>query len=177
MRLATVIILTSVLSGCSAPPSETANDSKPTPTLSLEQQYIQDLDNVELDYFLSDSAALSYLKQFCETKQTVGIGELDAIDQVVNSYCETELAADLGVKPQPEPTTKFDEAEFIAKAMELDPTLFETLSDGSRIDPVIFGKSLCNRSDTDQMIENLGSDWDRSFQKLALETFCPTKLD
>jgi hypothetical protein len=61
--------------------------------------------------------------------------------------------------------------------MKLDPSLFETLEDGSRIDPVIFGKSLCNRSDTDQMIENLGSDWDSSFQKLALETFCPAKLD
>jgi len=177
MRLATVILLSLVLSGCSTPPGESTNESNPTPTLSLEQQYVQDLDNVELDYFVSDSAALNYLKQFCETKLTVGLGELDAIDQVVNSYCETQLAADLGVKPQPEPTTKYDEEKFIAEAMKLDPTLFETLEDGSRIDPVIFGKSLCNRSDTDQMIENLGSDWNKSFQKLALETFCPNKLD
>lgn len=177
MRLATAILLVLAITGCSALPSETPSESNSTPTLSLEQQYKQDLDKVEVDYFVSDSASLSYLKQFCESKLTIGIGELDAIDEVVNSYCETQLARDLGVVPPPEPTAVFDEEKFIAKAMKLDPTLFETLEDGSRIDPVIFGKSLCNRSDTDQMIENLGSDWDKSFQKLALETFCPNKID
>jgi hypothetical protein len=48
-------------------------------------------------------------------------------------------------------------------------------SDGSAVDPVQFGMSLCE-ADIDVMLSNLGDDFAGSFQEYALETFCPELL-
>ena len=165
------------LTGCVS----TASDSQPSEesqVLSVgdqEQEYLSDIDAVDPDFFVSQKAALLYLKNFCQSHED-GFTQTDPdeIDTVVLTYCGSDLAISLGVIPGPTPPAGVDTEEFAAIALERWG-IGSPESDGSALDPVQFGMSLCE-ADIDLMLSNLGDDFEGSFQQYSLETFCPELL-
>lgn len=141
----------------------------------LKQQYLDDLDAVEKDYFVSDKAAFMFIGTYC---QTLANGETpskpDAIANVVASYCETALAKEFGVTPPPTPPSDVDLEAYKKKALDVWG-VGKPEADGSASNPVLFGMSLCE-ADIDVMTTNLGAKFKGSFQEFALTTFCPEKL-
>jgi hypothetical protein len=165
------------LSGCVSNVSEGAS-SEQSEVSSLDDQeknYLSDIDAVDPDFFVSEKAALLYLKNFCQSNEDGSIQtDPDEIDTVVLSYCESDLAISLGVIPGPTPPAGVDTEEFATTALERWG-VGAPESDGSALDPVQFGMSLCE-ADIDFMLSNLGDDFEGSFQEYALETFCPELL-
>jgi hypothetical protein len=106
-KIAIAVVLVLVIFGAigsfTKPKTNPGNSSQaqvqPTPSeklVSIEDlkaSYLSDLDNVEVDYFVADSAAFGYLKNYC---QSIEDGMMpatpDAIAKVVASYCGTRLA-------------------------------------------------------------------------------------
>jgi hypothetical protein len=165
------------LTGCVSTASE-SQPSEESQVLSVgdqEQEYLSDIDAVDPDFFVSQKAALLYLKNFCQSHED-GFTQTDPdeIDTVVLTYCGSDLAISLGVIPGPTPPAGVDTEEFATIALERWG-IGVPESDGSAIDPVQFGMSLCE-ADIDLMLSNLGDDFSGSFQEYALETFCPELL-
>ncbi len=141
----------------------------------LKQRYLDELDAVEKDYFVSDKAAFGFIKTYCQNLENGNTpSKPDAIANVVASYCETALAEEFGVTPAPEAPSSVDVAAYKKKALdEWGVGLPE--ADGSASDPVQLGMSMCD-ADIDLMTKNLGAKFKGSFQEFALTTFCPEKL-
>jgi hypothetical protein len=165
------------LAGCasSLPEGTITEDSAASSVESLEIKYLSDLDAVEMDYFASDKSAFLYLLNYC---QYIADGSTppspDAIDSVVASYCDTELASAVGVTPPPAPPKGIDTEEFAKVALDKWGVGLPE-EDGSSSDPVQLGMMVCE-IDIDTMLSNLGDDFSGSFQEYALSTFCPEKL-
>ena len=157
------------LSSCLSAP---ISDVKP----NLSNEYLREVDQVDPSHFGSDTAALSYLKQFCELRLTGGISNMDSIELVANKYCDSDLAQQLGVRVAPALPAGFDENAFVAKAKKIDPELFRVLEDGSFIEPVAMVNSLCSQSSATLQLHKNANDWETSFAKFALETMCPEKI-
>ena len=146
--------------------------------LSLEQQYLSEVNESDPSHFANDQAALSYLKQFCEIRLSGGISKMDTIETIANKYCDTDLAEELGVKTAPTPDASFDEKAFTAKAKKIDPELFKVLDDGSFIEPLALANQICSQSafELQTMKSNLAGYWNGSFQKFAVQSVCPSKM-
>ena len=171
------IVSTFCLSGCISNVSESApSDQSEVSTFSdQEKTYLGEIALVDPDYFVSEKAALLYLKNFCQSHEDgFTQSDSDEIDSVVLSYCGSDLASSLGVIPGPTSPAGVDTDEFARLAVE-KWGIGVPESDGSAVDPVQFGMSLCE-ADIDMMLSNLGDDFSGSFQEYALETFCPELL-
>lgn len=168
------VLLALVVAGCSGADNEASVSGVSDTT--LEEQYLAEVNTADADAFASNEAALLYLKNLCQAEVTTDHGEGDRIDQIVASYCDTELAVELGVKTQePLPAEAgVDEEAFAREVLETWGIGAEE-EDGSKIDVVAFARSLCD-GDVATMISNLGDDFEGSFQEFALTTFCPDKL-
>ena len=156
---------------------QSSRDSSPQPQAvkTIEDTFFDDLDKAAPGFFVSDSAALSYFKQYCEADLLGDAGQEDAVDRLMNSYCDTELANIVGVKTPPEAPAEFDEAEFLRIAEEEYGIVTRTYDDGSSLTPLGMANAICD-GDVAVMKSNLGASWDSSFQKFVLETLCPQKL-
>jgi hypothetical protein len=141
---------------------------------TTQEKYLSEIKEVKQDAFVSDNAALMYLLNYCQAEQTGTAPSGDAIDEIVSSYCETDLAQELGVTEAPEPDPTIDLESYKKRALE-EFGVGQVEADGSKIDAVAFGQSLCS-ADLEVMISNLGNDFESSFQYLALSTFCPEKI-
>lgn len=142
---------------------------------SLSDKYLSEIDSVAPGYFVSDSAALSYLKQYCEADQLGDAGTTDAIDKIAKRYCSTELANELGVRVR-NPEAVVDIEKFLEIAEREYGVVTETFEDGSTLTPQGLALSICD-GNLATLKSNLGDRWETSFQKFAIETFCPSKLD
>lgn len=152
-----------------------SSSPEPEPA-SLEEEYLADVYAVEADAFVSDKAALLYLKNYCEAKLSSTVATPDAVDQVVAQYCDTPLADEVGVKtprPMPEPEG-IDEETFRQEALDRFEIGVEE-ADGSKMDAVATARMICD-GDTAAMLERLGSDFAGSFQEFAMTAYCPEKL-
>lgn len=78
---------------------------------------------------------------------------------------------------QPEAAiTGFDEAKFIATAKSKYGIVEETYDDGSKMTVMGLARTICEVGNLSEMKQNLGSSWSSSFNKFAIETLCPEKL-
>ena len=155
-------------------PSESPQESETSSAEDLRLNYFSDLDEVEMDYFVSDQAALMYLMSYC---QSVSDGNTppppDAIDAVVASYCGTDLATAVGVTPAPSAPQNVDVEEF-RKISEEKWGFGTPEEDGSVLDPVSAARTICE-ADT-EWGNNPNFTFEGSFQEYAITSFCPEKL-
>ena len=142
---------------------------------TTQEKYLSEINEVKQDAFVSDNAALMYLRNYCQAEQTGIAPSGDAIDQIVSNYCDTDLAKELGVTEAPEPEPTIDLESYKQRALD-EFGVGQVEADGSKIDAVAFGQSLCS-ADLELMISNLGDDFESSFQYFALSTFCPEKIE
>jgi hypothetical protein len=170
------LILLGIIINVVSPDSndEVPESVSPTTTQSLSDKYLNEIDSVAPGYFVNNSAALSYLKQYCEADQLGDAGTTDAIDQIAKQYCSSELARELGVETS-RPNVEVDISKFLEIAEKEYGVVTETFDDGSTLTPQGLALSIC-KGNLSTMKSNLGSSWDTSFQKFAIETFCPEKL-
>lgn len=144
---------------------------------SERDKYLEEVNSANSDrpVFLSDEAALGYLKNYCQSAESGTPATKDEVDEIVASYCGTDLATEVGVTPMAEPTTEGVDLEaFRAQALDEFGVGAEE-EDGSSLDAVATAQMLCN-GDVETMLSNLGDNFEGSFQQLALTTFCPGKL-
>lgn len=142
---------------------------------TIEDSFFRDLDNETPGFFVSDNAALRYFKQYCEADLLGDAGQEDAVNRIMNSYCDTELAEIVGVQAPPEAPSDFSEAEFLRIAEEEYGIVTRTYDDGSTLTPMGMANAICD-GDVSVMKSNLGANWGSSFQKFVVETLCPQKL-
>ena len=144
---------------------------------SLRSSYLDDIRAVDSEAFIDDDAALLYLKNFCEAAAQGVDAAAEPVDDVVESYCGTDLAAEVGVQTIPPGPANVDDDAFRAEALERFE-MGKPEPDGSALDAAAFAKSLCQRSDSElaDMKSNLGADWEGSFQQFAVQTYCPDRL-
>jgi hypothetical protein len=69
----------------------------------------------------------------------------------------------------------FDESAFLKIAGEKYGMFDETYDDGSTLTVMSMTRAICD-GDLTVMKSNLGANWESSFQKFAIESFCPSKL-
>lgn len=155
-------------------PQETQSSEPTNSSISLRDKYLQQINEVAPNYFVSDGAALSYLKGYCEADQLGDAGTTDPIDRVAKQYCSSDLAKELGVETS-KPSVEVDINQFLEIAEKEYGIVTETFDDGSTLTPQGLALSIC-KGNLATMKKNLGSTWDNSFQKFAIETFCPDKL-
>jgi len=158
--------LVAILSACGGGSS----DAEAT----IQDKYLAEIKAKDSSAFVSDDAALLYLKNYCQAAETAKMVASDPIDAIVTSYCNTQLATDLGVTPAPTPDASIDLEAFAKRALD-EYGVGQVEADGSQMDAVAVGQSLCS-GDIDMMVTNLGSDFEGSFQYFALSTFCPEKI-
>ena len=182
-KIFSVAAVAMVAAGCVAYSEDSASVAESTPQAvaqedweRLKDQYLAELDESAPDYFVADSAALTYLKQYCEIDQYGDAGETDVIDRTVAKYCNTALAEHLGVEKPKVALAQVDEAEFTRIAGEEFGVFEETYDDGSSNTPVSLARYLCEKADVTELERNLGDQFETSFQWFAMETFCPQKL-
>lgn len=70
----------------------------------------------------------------------------------------------------------FNEEEFIATAKKKYGIVEETYDDGSTLTVMQLARTICEAGVLSEMKKNLGSKWNSSFNKFAIETLCPEKL-
>ena len=87
--------------GTGSSDGETGNAAESQVDADLQAQYLAEVTVADADAFASEEAALLYLRNYCQTEVTTDHGAQDAIDDIVASYCDTELAAQLGVEAPP----------------------------------------------------------------------------
>lgn len=68
-----------------------------------------------------------------------------------------------------------DEEQFLKTAKEKYGVVDEKFDDGSTLTVMDLAQAICSGNVT-TMKTNLGSDWETSFNKFTIETFCPEKL-
>lgn len=181
-RFLTFVAIAGILSGCTPPPEPAPEPPEvETAPQAEEWELLQDLYLGEIaesapSNFANESAALSYLKQYCEIDQFGDAGEADVVDRIASKYCNTSLATELGVQEPSVELRAVDEAEFTRIAGERFGVYEETYEDGSSNTPVSVAKFICENADVSELERNLGDDFSTSFQWFAMETFCPQKL-
>lgn len=181
-RFLTFVALAGILSGCTPPPEPAPEPSEvETAPQAEEWELLQDFYLGEIaesapSNFANESAALSYLKQYCEIDQFGDAGEADVVDRIASKYCNTPLTSHLGVREPSVALQAVDEVEFTRIAGEQFGVFEEKYEDGSSNTPVSLAKYLCENADVSELERNLGADFPTSFQWFALETFCPQKL-
>jgi hypothetical protein len=143
---------------------------------SLRDEYLSALAEVDEDAFVSEQAALGYLKNYCEALQLGNPATEDKIDKIVASYCGTSLADEVGVQTTVtlNAVVDFDEKSFRVEALERFG-VGEVYEDGSQLDAISSAQSICN-SDIDEIVRNLGEDFVGSYQEFAITNLCPEKL-
>ena len=145
----------------------------------LEEMYLGEIAESAPSNFANESAALSYLKQYCQIDQLLDAGEEDVVDRIVAKYCNTELASHLGVEEPSVALSEVDEEEFTRIAGEKFDVYAETFDDGSSNTPVSLAKYICENGDISVMEANAkkyGFVLEDGFNWFAMETFCPQKL-
>jgi hypothetical protein len=144
--------------------------------LPLREKYLSEINDFNSEAFVSDQAALAYLKNYCEAAQSGQPSTPDAVDEIVANYCGTPLAVELGVEVTAPPVTTpdFDEELFRKEALERFG-VGAVEADGSSLDAMSVGQSICG-SNLDIMIGNLGKNFAGSFQEFAIRNLCPEKL-
>ena len=144
--------------------------------LSLREKYLSEINEFDSEAFVSDQAALAYLKNYCQAAQMGQQASPDAVDEIVVTYCDTPLAVELGVEVLAPPVTvpDFDEELFRKEALERFG-VGAVEADGSSLDAMSTGQSICN-ANLDVMIGNLGANFAGSFQEFAIKNLCPEKL-
>jgi len=169
MRKLLVISSIMLLLACNGSTNGTTN-------VSLKKQFLSKVFEAKGDAFVSDNAALTYLKNYCEAAQMGKPATKDEVDIIVSTYCATDLAIEVGVvqTTKPPAVKNFDEAAYRKTALDKFG-VGATEADGSSSDAVSFGRSLCD-ANVALMKSNLGKDFKGSFQEFALSTFCPEKL-
>ena len=70
----------------------------------------------------------------------------------------------------------FDQVEFLKTAKEKYGVVDENFEDGSTLKVMDLAQSICG-GNVSEMKKNLGNDWETSFNKFAIETICPQKLN
>ena len=171
-----------LLAACTSPPEpepEVAQEevvAAPEEWELLQDMYLDEIEESAPSNFANESAALSYLKQYCEIDQFGDAGEADVVDRIASKYCNTALAEELGVEEPSVALREVDEAEFTRIAGERFDVYAETFEDGSSNTPVSVAKFICENADVSELERNLGDDFPTSFQWFAMETFCPQKL-
>ena len=164
----TVIAAATLLSACGG-----SGSSEPA---SLQDQYLAEIREVKADAFVSDQAALLYLRNYCEMKLDGTLATPDAVDKVVDTYCDTPLANEVGVetpRAMPEPVG-IDEETFRQEALERFQ-IGVVEADGSKMDAVSTARLICD-GDVAAMLDRLGADFEGSFQQFAMTAYCPEKL-
>ncbi len=168
------LILNAIDPGNDKTPQESQSAEPTNSPISLRDKYLEQIEDVAPNYFVSETAALSYLKGYCEANQLGDAGTTDAIDKIAKQYCSSDLARELGVETS-RPTVEVDIDKFLEIAEKEYGVVNETFDDGSTLTPQGLALSIC-KGNLATMKSNLGSSWDTSFQKFAIETFCPEKL-
>lgn len=169
------------VTGCVIEVVDPAPAEVPAPAVAeewevLQEQFLAEIDESAPDYFVAESAALSYLKQYCEIDQYGDAGETDVIDRTVAKYCGTALAEHLGVEKPKVALQEVDEEEFTRIAGEKFGVYEEVFEDGSSNTPVSLARYICEKASVTELEKNLGDSFEESFQWYAMETFCPQKL-
>lgn len=70
---------------------------------TIQEQYLAEIKAKDESAFESNDAALLYLKNYCQAAEVERKVASDPIDAIVISYCNTQLATDLGVTQVPTP--------------------------------------------------------------------------
>ena len=173
---------TFLLAAC-APVTQEVTEAPPEPTVEnwelLQDSYLAEIEESAPSNFANESAALSYLKQYCEIDMFGDAGEADVVDRIASKYCNTDLAEELGVEEPQVALVEVDEDEFTRIAGEKYGVFAETFDDGSSNTPVSLAKYICENGDISEMeayAEEYGFVLQEQFNWFAMETFCPQKL-
>jgi len=176
------VVGTSLLSAC-APEAQEVSQPSPEPTVEnwerLQDRYLAEIEESAPSNFANESAALSYLKQYCEIDMFGDAGEADVVDRIASKYCNTDLADELGVEEPKVALVEVDEEEFTRIAGEKYGVYAETYEDGSSNTPVSIAKYICENGDLSEMeayAKEYGFVLEEQFNWFAMETFCPQKL-
>lgn len=176
------LVSASFLSSC-APEEPEVSQSAPEPSVEnwerLQDRYLAEIEESAPSNFANESAALSYLKQYCEIDMFGDAGQSDVVDRIASKYCNTDLADELGVKEPEVALVEVDEEEFTRIAGEKYGVYAETYEDGSSNTPVSLAKYICENGDISEMEaydEEYGFVLEEQFNWFAMETFCPQKL-
>jgi len=178
----TSLVGTFLLSAC-APETQEVMQSSPEPTVEswelLQESYLAEIEESAPSNFANESAALSYLKLYCEIDMFGDAGEADVVDRIASKYCNTDLADELGVEEPKVALVEVDEEEFTRIAGEKYGVYAETYEDGSSNTPVSLAKYICENGDILEMeayAKEYGFVLQEQFNWFAMETFCPQKL-
>jgi len=100
--------------------SNRGGDSEAT----IQEQYLAEIKAEDKSAFESNDAALLYLKNYCQAAEVARMVASDPIDAIVTSYCNTQLATDLGVTQAPTPAP--DASEPITQEKTLNEIFTES---------------------------------------------------
>lgn len=132
-----------------------------------------DLSNVTLNGLIIpvDGFAKEFTDLGVATKLDLSIADKGAKESI-----ECLSLPGAGLADQEAGLQDFDQASFIKTAKAKYGVVDETYDDGSTLKVMTMARSICEGS-LEEMKRNLGGDWSTSFQKFAIESLCPEKLN
>lgn len=99
----------------------------------------------------------------------------DGSKRIILRLCEKRGAKGRQADPPATPSA-FDQAEFLRIAESQYGVIDESFEDGSTLTVMQLAYTICE-GDISVLRANLASRWDSSFQKFAIESVCPEKLN
>lgn len=116
-----------------------------------------------------------FAKEFSDWGDAPGIG-LSITDEGAEESKTCLTLQGYKLADAPSSPIGFDEASFIEISKSKYGVVDETFEDGSALTVMELAWSVCN-GNISTLKENLGANWVTSFQKFAIESLCPEKLE
>lgn len=117
-----------------------------------------------------------FAKQFSDWGSAPKLN-MSIADEGANESIECLTLPGAGLADQEAGVAGFDEEKFIATAKSKYGIVEETYDDGSTLTVMQLARTICEAGILSEMKKNLGSQWNSSFNKFAIETLCPEKLN
>jgi hypothetical protein len=116
-----------------------------------------------------------FAKEFSDWGDAPNIG-LSIADEGAEESKECLSLPGYKLADPPATPSGFDEASFLETAKSKYGVVDETFEDGSTLSVMELARTVCT-GNLATLKENLGGQWETSFQKFVFETLCPEKLD
>ena len=133
-----------------------------------------DLSNVTLNGLIV--AVDGFAKQFSDWGSALKLN-LSIADEGADESVECLTLPGAGLAEPEAGIAGFNEQEFISIAKSKYGIVDETYDDGSTLTVMQLARTICEAGILSEMKKNLGSQWNTSFNKYAIETLCPEKLE
>ena len=131
-----------------------------------------DLSDISLDGLII--AVDGFAKEFSDWGEALNL-ELSIADEGAKESKECLSLTGYKLADPPATPSGFDEASFVETAKSKYGVVDETFEDGSTLTVMQLARTVCE-GNLATMKDNLGGQWENSFQKFAIESLCPEKL-